>query len=221
MSFRARLLQAIMGIVVVTTVASLLIAQQQNSVSYKAVVDDLFRHQSSSYQQEEESRLAIAAQEAQRLADSVRMFAAVEANDPEVYKIAGDELRLGDFAFFRLLNARGEIIAPPADGRAGLPGAQVLQGQLIPKISQETPGMAKVQLGFIEAHEGAHAQVFRILASPITNFGTVVGTLILGQRVRKLGTDRAGEQASHPLRSGFWLHGRLTGDDMPGAVRAS
>src|SRR4026209_340159 len=126
MSFGAKLLQAIMGIVVITTVATLLIAQHQNSDSYKAVVDDLFRHQLSSIQQELEIRLAHAAQEAQRLADSVRLFAALEANDREVYKIAGDELRLGDFVFFRLLNAQGEIIAPPEDGRAGLPGTQVV-----------------------------------------------------------------------------------------------
>jgi len=33
MSFRARLLQAIMGLVVVTTVTSLLMAQHQNSAS--------------------------------------------------------------------------------------------------------------------------------------------------------------------------------------------
>lgn len=221
MSFRAKLLQAIMAIVVVTTVASLLIAQRQNSDSYRAVLDDLFRHQLSSFQQEEEIRLTVAAEEAQRLADSVRLFAALEANDPEVYKIAGDELRLGDFAFFRLLNARGEIIAPPADGRAGLPGTQALHRQLNPTLAQETARIAKVQLGYIEVRHGDSAQVFRVVASPITNFGTVVGTLILGQRIMALGTGRAGEQAAHRLRSGFWLDGRLSGDDMPGAVRDS
>jgi class 3 adenylate cyclase len=221
MSFRTKLLQAIMGIVVVTTAASLLIAQHQNSDSYKAVVDDLFRHQLSSFQQEQEIRLAIAAQEARRLADSVRLFAALEANDPEVYKIAGDELRLGDFAFFRLLNAQGEIIAPPEDGRAGLPGIHVLQRQLIPKIAQEAPAVAKVQLGFIQVHQRDDAQVFRVMASPITNFGTIVGTLILGQRIKGLSPERTGEQAAHHLQSGFWLDGRLTGDDIPGAVRDS
>jgi class 3 adenylate cyclase len=219
MSFRAKLLQAIMGIVVVTTVASLLIAQHQNSDSYKAVVDDLFRHQLSSIQQEQEFRLAIAAQEAQRLADSVRLFAALEANDPEVYKIAGDELRLGDFAFFRLLNVQREIIAPPEDGRAGLPGTQVLHGQLIPKIARQTPTVAKVQLGLIQAAQGDDAQVFWILASPITNFGTIVGTLILGQRIKGPSSERTGEQAPHHFRSGFWVDGRLMGGDIPGSVR--
>lgn len=221
MSFRAKLLQAIMGIVIVTTVASLLIAQHQNSDSYQAVVDDLFRHQLSSFQQEQDIRLAIAEQEVQRLAASVRLFAALEANDPEVYKIAGDELRLGDFVFFRLLNAQGEIIAPPEEGRAGLPGTHVLHRQLVPKIAQETPAVAKVQLGFIEVRQGDDAQVFRIVASPITNFGTIVGTLILGQRIKGLSPERTGGQAAHHLQSAFWLDGRLMGDDIPGAVRDS
>ncbi|HKQ23844.1 MAG TPA: adenylate/guanylate cyclase domain-containing protein [Burkholderiales bacterium] len=216
MSFRAKLLQAIMGIVVVTTVASLFIAQRQNSDSYKAVVDDLFRHQSSSFQQEQEIRLASAAQEVQRLADSVRLFAALEANDPEVYKIAADELRLGDYAFFRLLNAQGEVIAPPEDGRAGLPGSP--NRQLIPKIAGEAPSVEKVQLGFTQIRQGDDVQVFRILASPITNFGTVVGTLILGQRIKGLNSERRDTQAADHLQSGFWLDGRLVGDDIPSAV---
>ena len=106
MSFRAKLLLSILGIVAVTTVAALVVAQHQSSLSYKAVANDLFRQQLRSFQQEQEIRLTMAAQEAQRLADSVRLFAALEANDPDVYKIAADELRLGEFAFFRLANAR-------------------------------------------------------------------------------------------------------------------
>ena len=89
MSFRAKLLQAILGIVVVTTVASLLIAQRQNSDSYQGGGG---RSVSPSAEQpsnrSRRSAWRIAAQEAQRLADSVRLFAALEANDPEVYKIA-------------------------------------------------------------------------------------------------------------------------------------
>ena len=61
--------------------------------------------------------------------------------------------------------------------------------------------------------------MFRILASPITNFETTVGTLILGQRIKGLGPERNGEQAAHHLQSGFWLDGRLMGDDIPRAVR--
>ena len=63
---------------------------------------------------------------------SVRLFAALEENDPEVYKIAGDELRLGEFAFFRLLDAHGDVIPPPADGRAGAFDLANVRGSLVP-----------------------------------------------------------------------------------------
>src|SRR6185295_8634788 len=218
MSFRAKLLQAIMALVVATTVVSLLIAQQQNSASHKAVVDELFHYQLRSFQEEQEARLSIAAKEAQRLANSVRLFAALKKNDPEVYKIAGDELRLGDFAFFRLLNARGEIIAPPEDGRAGLLADKDLRSQLIPK-PQQTPAVTKVQVGFLHAGQSRDATVFRILAIPITNFGSVVGTLILGQLINGVGPERTGEQAAYRLRSAFWLDGRLIGENIPAGVR--
>src|SRR3954466_13063813 len=221
MSFRAKLLQAIMALVVATTVISLLIAQQQNSATHKAVVDELFRYQLRNFQQEQEARLAIAAKEAQRLADSVRLFAALEENDPEVYKIAGDELRLGDFAFFRLLNARGEMIAPSEERRAGLLADSELRSQLIPKLTQPMPDVAKVQVGFVQARQAQDAQIFRILAIPITNFGNVVGTLILGQLINGVGPERTGEQAAYRLRSAFWLDGRLIGDDIPATVRGA
>ena len=71
--------------------------------------------------------------EARRLAQSVRLFAALEEGDPEeVYKIASDELRLGEFAFFRLLDAEGKLIPPGADSRAGVFDAAGLQGEWLP-----------------------------------------------------------------------------------------
>jgi class 3 adenylate cyclase len=223
MSFRAQLLQAILAIVVVTTAASLIIAQDQNSDSFKTVVDDLFRHQLDSFQQEQELLLAVAAQQAQRLADSVRLFAALEANDPEVYKIAADELRLGDFAFFRLLNAHGELLVPPEDGRAGLPDVHGLHGMLIPKAAQTDPAAAKVQFGFIELNRGGESEVFQILASPITKFHVTVGTLILGQRIKAFSAaeSRTGQRRVHHLQSGFWLDGRLIAPDLAPALRES
>jgi class 3 adenylate cyclase len=216
-SFRAQLLEAIMGIVVVTTIVSLLIAQRQHSDSHKAVVDDLFRQQLSSFQQEQETRLDFAAQEAQALAGSVRLFAALEANDPEVYKIAVDELRVGDFTFFRLLNARGEVIAPPRDGRAGLSEIPELQAQLIPANARE-PSTTRIELGFVRVQQENDVQIMRIMATPIANFGAKVGTLILGQRLNSFGFERGGEATQH-LQSGFWLDGNLMGGNFAFPVR--
>src|SRR5258705_946826 len=183
MTFRTKLLQAILGVVIVTTAATLWIAQRQNSASYGAVVDELFRDQALAFRREHEVRLEAAAQEAERLAASVRLFAALEENDPEVYKIASDELRLGEFTFFRLLNARGELIPPPADGHAGVLDLDAVRGSLLPaRIPPDA--RSSVQLGFIEVARGVgrSTRVYRILATPIVNFDTLVGTLILGQR---------------------------------------
>ena len=207
-----------MGIVVVTMVVSLLIAQRQNSDSHKAVVDELFRQQLASFQQEQEIRLAFAAQEAQTLAESVRLFAALEANDPEVYKIAGDELRVGDFTFFQLLNARGDVITPPEDGGAGLAARPDLQVRMIPASARVAAATAKIELGFIRLEQGNDLQIVRILAIPIVNFGAKVGTLILGQRISSFGFER-GEDTTEHLQSGFWLDGQLTGGNFAAAVR--
>jgi class 3 adenylate cyclase len=215
MTFRSRILQAILGIVVVTTAASLFVAQRQNSASYQAVVDELLHDQTAAFQREHEARLDVAERGAQRAAMSVRLFAALEGNDPEVYKIASDELRLDDFTFYRLLDASGRLIPPPADGRAGRLDFDRIHGALAPADLSSTAG--QVQVGFIdEATPDVPAgHVYRVLATPIANFDERVGTLILGQRV---GSARPGAAAA-ALTSGLLIDGRLAGGDLSKTVR--
>ncbi len=217
MTFRAQLLQAIVLVVAATTAASLLVAQRESSASYRAVVAELFRNQAAAFEREHETRLELAVEEAQRLATSVRLFAALEENDPEVYKIAGDELRLGEFSFFRLLDARGEVLPPPPDGRAGTLDLSRVRGRLVPERSAIANDPTKVQVGFIElARDESPSITYRIMSMPIVNFDTHVGTLILGQRLRRLGTGP--DQPHDGLHSALWIGGRLIGGDVPGAV---
>jgi len=220
-TFRAKLLQAILGLVIATTAASLVIAQRQNAASYRAVVDDLFHDQTAAFQREHETRLEVAAGETERLAMSVRLFAALEANDPEVYKIAADELRLGEFTFFRLLNARGDVIPPPADGRAGRLDLVSVRGALVPAVTDPAGGNTGVQVGFIEVTRGQNRPsiAYRILSSPIVNFDTQVGTLIIGQRIRQLATEGE-DSAPQNLHSALWLDGRLVDGNIPANVQA-
>jgi len=216
MTFRTKLLQAILAVVAASTAASLFVAQRQSSESYDALVDELFRSQATAFAREHEMRLEVAAGEIERLAMSVRLFAALEENDPEVYKVAGDELRLGEFAFFRLLDARGNVIPPPADGRAGVFDPANVRGALVP-AGPAPNGAAKVQVGFIEMTRGAQPSVaYRIMSSPISNFETTVGTLILGQRIRRLGTEA--DQPNEGLHSAMWIDGSLVGGDVPAAL---
>jgi class 3 adenylate cyclase len=220
MTFHARLLVTILAVVIVTTVAALYIAQRQNSASYRAVVDELLRSQTLTFQREQERRHEIAVQQAARLAASVRLFAALEANDPEVYKIASDELRLGEFEFFRLLNRRGQVIPPPADGRAGAADLRAPEASIVPKSMPRRSG--EVELGFIEAgNNGSASRIYRVLAAPISSFGSHVGTLILGQQVMGF-TERPGDSdISLGLRSALRIDDRLVGGDIPSGIRGA
>ncbi len=113
MSFRVRLLLAILAIVVLTTALSLVIAQRQNRATFQGLAGELFDLQSRSFRERQAIADAAAVDEIKRLATSVRLFAALEENDPDIYKITADELRLGDFGFFRLLDREGQLLPLP------------------------------------------------------------------------------------------------------------
>ena len=215
MTFRARLLQAILGVVVLTTATSLYFAERQIRTSYRTMVDALFRQQTAAFQREQESLHVRAADQAQRLATSVRLFAALEARDPEVYKIASDELRLGDFKAFRLLDAGGEMVPPPADGRAGSLDTTNLHPRFAP--IHGIPGDA-VALGFVHDTRMPRAPtaLYRVLATPIVNFELEVGTLILAQPMTRFSAD---ESPANALRAALWIDGELVGGTLSAAVR--
>lgn len=202
MTFRAKLLQTILALVMVTTAASLLLVQRQNAAVFQTVVDRLFEEQMRTFQKTQELPLQASRAKARRLAQSVRLFAALEEGDPDlVYRVAGDELRtdVDDFAFFRLLDAQGKLIPPGEEGRAGAFDGQNLTGEWLPrgKPAQE------VDFGFVATKDGA---VFRMVAASITHFDETVGFLILGQPM--------------PPDTSILVAGQLIGEGIPQALRA-
>jgi class 3 adenylate cyclase len=216
-TFRARLLQAILGVVALATTASLYVAERQSRTSYGALVDTLFRQQAAAFQREQEGRHALAAEQVVRLATSVRLFAALEEHDREVYKIAGDELRLGDFKAFRLLDPRGAIVAPPADGRAGpLDVAQLWPGLLPARPDEMFADTVELGFAFDPRTSPDRAELFRVLATPIVNFDTRVGTLILVQHLPQFYRQASSE---NDLQPALWLGGQLLGGEFSPALR--
>lgn len=199
MTFRTKLLQTIMALVMVTTAITLVIAQRQNAEAFQGMVDRLFEARMRAFQQSQELPIKAAKAEAKQLAQSVRLFAALEEGDPEmVYHIAGDELRLGEFAFFRLLDAKRKPIPPGPEARAGEFDDHPLIGEWLPRGQ----GDAEVDFGFVATQRGG---VYRLLACPIRNFDHTVGTLVLGQQM--------------PKDTSIIVKDRLIGEGVPATLR--
>lgn len=224
MTFRAKLQQAILGVVAGTTAAVLMVAQSQNSASYRSMVDTLFSQQMAAFRVEQEAQLQLARKQAARLAESVRLFAALEEGDPETYQVAADELRLAEFDFFRLASAQTGIMPPPEGSRSGRfqeAAERVLTVQLeaVAKTLPEEQTQAEVGFVLLPGSEGGQ-DLHRVLALHIRNFDQTVGTLFLGQSVRRL-MPVLGGQGNQPLQAAFWTQGQLLGASLPQVAAAS
>ncbi|GEP46005.1 adenylate/guanylate cyclase domain-containing protein [Brevifollis gellanilyticus] len=211
MTFRARLQQAIIGLVAVATGASLFIAQRQNDASHREMLDQLFEQQFASFRREQQRDIELAEKNARRLSESVRLFAVLEAGDPDAYQVAKDEMRLDDFDFFRLIDAEGAIIDPPTGTRAnaGLFSAKLqepIHEQLKPASPQNGMGVGYVVL---RPEERSPQRIYRVLSAPIRNFDSTVGALVIGQEMS--GFESSGE-TKFDLKGGLWLNGQLIGD---------
>ena len=214
MAFSVRLLLAILAVVVITTSATLLISQRQNRATYRAVVDELFTLQSASFLREQAFRHSAAAAQAARLATSVRLFAALEERDPDLYKIAADELRSGDYAFFRLLDRDGVVLKPSVDSRAGMP--QLPDASLAPLSAAAAKGAERsdVQLGFMTlADRDNTLQPYRVLTMPINSFGSHVGSLVIAQLVSTTFSPSSNAD-SNPVRSALVINNQLISDEI-------
>lgn len=214
MTFRARLQQAIIGLVAAATGASLFIAQQQNGASHQEMLDQLFEEQFASFRREQQRDIELAEKNARRLSESVRLFAVLEAGDPDAYQVAKDEMRLDEFDFFRLIDAEGSIIDPPTGTRAnaGLFSPK-LQETIHEQLKPATPqnGMS---VGYVVLRMEEHSpqRIYRVLSVPIRNFDSTVGALVIGQEMPGFA---GSSKANLDLKGGMWLHGQLIGDAIP------
>jgi len=218
MAFSVRLLLAILTVVLITTSATLVIAQCQNRFTDRAVVDELFTLQSTAFLREQEFTHAAAAAQAARLATSVRLFAALEERDPDLYKIAPDELRTGDYAFFRLLDRDGVVLHPPQDSRAGVP--ELADASLAPLSAAAAAGAQRrdVQIGFMTlADHQQKLQPYRVVTISINSFGSHVGSLVIAQSV-STSFGQVSSTGANPVRSALVINNRLISDEIDAAT---
>jgi class 3 adenylate cyclase len=213
MTFRARLQQAIIGLVAAATAASLWIAQRQNDASHREMLAKLFEQQFAAFRRDQDRDIQLAERHVRRLSESVRLFAVLEAGDPDAYQVAADELRLEDFDFFRLVDAEGALITPPQGSRAkaGL-FTPSWQPQLHEQLKPATPdqGLCTGYLTLASSTQEA-PRLYRVLSTPIRHFEATVGALIFGQEM--VGFEKPSEPARQPdsRLQGLWLNGQLVG----------
>lgn len=217
MTFRSKLLASILTVVAATTAATLCIAQSQNTASYQAVLDELFRAEADSIRARQQQQMLVTSAQASKLAESVRLFAALEEGIPETYEIAGAELRVADRAFFRLVDAKGKLITPPEGNTfAGLVGSGI-DAPLAKLLSaRRATGQSDTaaQLGFVNLAPAGDAPFTASVAlSPITNFDSTVGLLVIGHRVDLHPPAQAGDGVG--LLTGLIVDGALHSETIP------
>lgn len=227
MTFRSKLLLAILAIVSATTIGTLYIAQSANSASYQRVVDELFSSEIENFIEGQEQQLASAGDLARSLASSVRLYAVMEDYDPAdpdplPYQVAGDELRLERIKFFRLVSKDGKIVPPPADSRAGMTGSGI-DRSIETQIGQSAAALMKAeqpQFGFAEQDAN---EALAVLSLPITNpGGGAAGALIIGQSIGYLPatgkSDIIVRQQENLLLSGLFAFGKFYSRRIPEAM---
>src|ERR1051325_9367938 len=128
MSFRLKLLLAMMLVVGVVTTTTLFATQHSVKKAYEQIFEEQFKNQITYFTQLREARLARPREESLAFVNSVRLKAAmVEYRDQKTDETAKDiyqNLRnalpeLGARLYGRILDAKGNVIPPPDTPRHG------------------------------------------------------------------------------------------------------
>ncbi len=238
MSFRLKLLIAMMLVVGAVTTATLLATQQRVQAAYEQIFDEQFRNQIQYFANLQEARLSGIRQTSLGLASSVRMLAGMEIllteKDGEtvedLYRISRNELfkpgsggsRGGPAPFFRLLDVHGDVLthstAPPHRGNRP-PSRRDLDLQL-EGLAKAMEGADQQQVGYLApATESDDTVLHEVILTKIidpTN-GRVLGALVQGFRVDSFAEKSLNSMSQ--IQSGILLDGEIHSRSIPEPTR--
>lgn len=213
MSFRAKLMLAIMLVVSGITAAALYFAQRNVDAVVTRDLQRDFDGQLAALHASEESRNTTLAERCRALVEKPRIHAALEDNALDLlYPSAQDELRdlmASGASFYRFLGAKGEVLRPPDNAQVG--------GLSSAEESQITLGRLpeQQQIGYLfRALDPASETVEQVIAMPImsSETGAVISALVAGFP--------SGEnKIAHALHSGIWMRGQLHLPALPRAAQ--
>lgn len=202
-----------MLIVGVITALGLYLAQRKVAVETRRELLRDFQDELAALHGRQEIRHAALAERGKALVVRPRIHAALEDNALDLlYPTARDELRdvlvknqgeplqhALNARFYRFLDGKGALIAPPAGSQAGGIPANEERRLSLPAAP------VRPQFGYFLRDDSLGESVDEVLALPIqsTETGAVVAALVLGFEPLEFGRNRSG------IMSGLWVGGRL------------
>ncbi|MEY2525948.1 MAG: two-component system, OmpR family, sensor kinase [Verrucomicrobiota bacterium] len=216
-SFRTKLLAAMMLVVSALTALGLYLAQRSVAATAGRDLQQNFQAELSSLHKVQELRHAALAERCAALVTKPRIHAALEDNALDLlYPSGKDELRdlmegeepSPDEAarsllarFYRFLDGTGAVLPPPHPKDVGQLSAEAEARLALKKLP------ATQQIGYVaESGSSAEDVVDEVMAVPIfsTETGDVISALVVGFQPFELAGARSGG-----MKSGIWLNGRL------------
>jgi signal transduction histidine kinase len=227
LSFRGKLLLALMLVVVAVTGITLYLAEKNLRTTRQQALDAQFQNQVRSFLAVQKARSGAIAEKCRELSHSVRLRAALEEKDfDDLYRNAITELQ-GVFAasdesdldpdivrasFFRFFDATGAII-PPGKHPAGLTDQAKLNDALAP-MAKGLRDLNEQNLAYVALGRGNLPHLLReVVLTKIRDWkGRSLGALILGFPISHLEKDEGDLNTS--INIGIWLDRQLYIDGL-------
>jgi signal transduction histidine kinase len=222
LNFRARLMLAMMLIVVVVTGATVYIAGNNLRANQDRTLERQFHTQMRSFIALQEGRSSAIAEKCRALSHSVRLRAALEEHDvDDLYRNAltellpvleapaatNDEATPTLASFFRFFDAQGQLLATREPAAGGVEDSFLEQA--LAETGRALTGVNDQSIGFIAVGTGDRPQTLRaIVATKMRDWnGRSLGTLVLGfspSEMRSSNGSTGGE-----IKNGIWLGDRF------------
>lgn len=227
LSFRVKLLLAMMVVVVAITGATLYLAENNLQSKHQEALNAQFQDQVRFFLALQDAQLGATTEKCRAVARSVRMRAALEEDDvDDLYRNAFTELQ-GIFnptakeqtdshilraSFFRFLDANGRVL-PPHEHPAGLTD-QISADETLAPMSKAFQQLEDQATGYIALARGNEPTALRlvVLTKILDWDNKPLGALVLGFPVGNV-TNKAASPGGE-IKNGIWLDHRLYIDGL-------
>jgi hypothetical protein len=231
-SFRLKLLLAMMLIVLAVTGTTVYLAEKNQSATHQQLLDVQFQNQVRSFIAVQDARSAAITERCLTVSHSVRLRAALEERDvDDLYRNAlaelqgilesdhedGTQTRSVRASFFRFFDSGGVLLTPGREP-AGLTADRSLE-EVLSAMGKTLRGGDEQSVGYVALTRDTQPTALReVVLTKIRDWnGKELGTLVLGFRIG--GMERTQAEGGGSIKSGIWLNHQLYIDGLSVADR--